>query len=130
MGLEETLSRQSGEYRDSSARLSDEDTEDGLALLGGQSTGKSRASSRTSKYRRRLLAWTMCTVLVIFVLASLTHISLKVNKIETGITRGVDLGHCGKSNTIEEARSLGCVFDPMVSCSATKMTMFSEVYST
>jgi hypothetical protein len=46
-------------------------------------------------------------------LVALSFISANVQRIEKGVTRELSFGDCGKSESVEDARALGCVFDPL-----------------
>lgn len=96
-------------------RLSEDDNESNATLLGDKSQGWksfSESHSRGGCCRRSLVR--VFSGLVIFSsVVALIFISTKVHHIEENLIHGVNLGDCGKLSTVEEARALGCIFDPM-----------------
>jgi hypothetical protein len=97
-----------------STEMSDNDHDDQERLLGQNEPTKNPSSRQNFLYHHRhLLSTTTFALAAVALLMVLTFNSTQLHWIDANMARGVNLRHCGKSNTVEEARSLGCIFDPM-----------------
>jgi hypothetical protein len=99
---------------DGSVRPSEDDNESNVTLLEKKhQRWKAIGENSPHRHYRSAMIRLLYTLLVITSMSSLIYISSKVHRIEANLTHGVNLGNCGKSDSVEEARALGCVFDPM-----------------
>lgn len=89
------------------ASSSSNDDESTLTLLGENGTVR-----RHLRFRKTALAIKVLVAFAVFLSTlSVVFTALKVREIASSYTK--DYGDCGSNNSVEEARALGCVFDPM-----------------
>jgi hypothetical protein len=90
-----------------------DDDESGVTLLGG---GKWIELPK-NRWRKWKTALSCIGVIIILVcIGAVTYISVSVHGIQHSLhlsPTGEELGDCGLSHTVEDARARGCVFDPM-----------------
>lgn len=90
------------------ASINGSDDESGMTLLGGEQTRNAshRRSNRTNLALKFLLG-----VLALTCASAVLYTAFAVHDISATTMR--DYGDCGSSETVEEARAKGCIFDPM-----------------
>ncbi|KAL9107113.1 MAG: hypothetical protein Q9227_007979 [Pyrenula ochraceoflavens] len=91
--------------------IDDEDSSLGLIQNWRKSPSKSRRQT-LSKVSRHIVKF----ILLLCSLSAVCYIALGMHSIQKSLhlsPSGGELGDCGSSHTVEEARSKGCLFDPM-----------------
>ena len=90
---------------------SDED-ESGITLLGD----RWKKAPNGQRKKCRSIFYPLLGLFVIFCISSLAYLSATVHTLRKAFhlrPTGIELGDCGSSHTVEEARAKGCLFDPM-----------------
>jgi hypothetical protein len=86
--------------------------ESSMGLLRGQWSGTPK--DRLTKWKIGFVCVSITTALAF--MGAFLYLSMSVHSIEKAIhlqPTGAEIGDCGSSHTVEEARAMGCKFDPM-----------------
>ncbi|ETI25971.1 hypothetical protein G647_02748 [Cladophialophora carrionii CBS 160.54] len=105
----EKLDVRGDDHLDSDSNRDEDDSNLGLLR------GKWKASKRRSGWLRSILVG-LAGVVILASLCAVAYTSVGVHNIQHSLhikATGTELGDCGSSHTVEEARAKGCVFDPM-----------------
>ena len=89
-----------------------DDDESGMTLLGD----KWKTASSKQRTKPRSAFYAVLGLFALVCLGALTYLSVTVHALQATVhlhPTGVELGDCGPSHTVDEARAQGCLFDPM-----------------
>ena len=89
-----------------------DDDESSMTLLSDR---RKRATSNQHTKTRYIL-YPVLGIFALFCLSTMIYLSVTVQAMQKAIhlhPTGIELGDCGSSHTVDEARAKGCLFDPM-----------------